>query len=96
MLGLRNKSAPKGRQFVVVQTVMTADGPDLYVTLPTDRDAALQVFTGVIGSAPRGTYKPQSTNRIRVMDLNEWCRLEARALGLAEALVGPDDEGNPS
>lgn len=83
-------------QFVVVQTVKTAAGPDLYISKPTDRNAALRIFSGVVESAPKGVYVPTSSNRIRVMTLDEWARLEALALGLAEALVGPDDEGNQS
>jgi len=83
------------QQYVVVQTVMVAGEPDLHVSKPVDRDSAMRTFTGVIESA-RPVFHPHSTNRIRVMELDEWCRLEARALGLAEALVGPDAEGNLS
>lgn len=85
----------KQPQFVVVQTVMTAAGPDLHVSKPTGRDDALRLFTGVVDSA-QPVFNAHSTNRIRVMELDEWLRLEAIALGLAEALVGPDDEGNQS
>jgi hypothetical protein len=83
------------QQYVVVQTVTTLAGPDLHVSKPVDRDAALRIFTGVVESA-RPVFHPHSSNRIRVIGFDEWCRLEALALGLAEALVGPDTEGNPS
>lgn len=92
---LKSKYASREPQFVVVQTVMTADGPDLHVSQPTDRDAALQIFSGVVTSAGP-VFTPHATNRIRVLDFEEWCRIEALALGIAEALIGPDDEGSQS
>lgn len=95
MLGFKSKSASREPKFVVVQTVMVAGEPDLHVSKPTDRDAAMRIFSGVVDSAGE-VFTPYAPNRIRVLELDEWLRLEALALGLAEALVGTDDEGNPS
>lgn len=86
----------KTPQYVVVQTISIAGTDDLYVTPPTDRDAAMRIFSGVLRSAPAGVYTPASKNRIRIFDFDEWRRLENTAIALAEALVGLDDEGNPS
>jgi hypothetical protein len=69
---------------------MTAAGPDVHVTRPQDRDSAMRTFTGVLDSA-EGVYHPMSRNRIRVLELDEWLRIEAEALGLAETDIAADD-----